>query len=834
MKRSSMGDTSVPPPAQYTRSQRSASLSPADHSPSEQVPPSEQSKRKSRQKPKIELAPDQPTTTQGKQRKRVYVACLQCRTRKIRCDGAKPVCHNCGHRQNSNGKCDYDAVPRRRGPDKTPGARQRMGRDTKDITDPSSSRRRRRRHDSPLPTPVTPRTDESPDRHSLYHVQPQNVPYPNPNSIISNGSLSPTSSSDYVQSPVSYAPVPVAVQSFDASENPANVHAHSFHRVDLSPPQYYNPPTTLACQYKQFYGVKPVICTSLASHACITPLDEDDNPEDSTEIEISTAPSLNFTKKIWYESLCSLYASPHSRHLRTLNHSERDQISQRIASDLRFLFRSSNYWFSFFHLPSFFGTFFDPVKRANMQPSLILAALALSTFWQSSEVGRSNEGRLKALRLRDEAQAAIEASFNAGWVDETLAQAAWLLALFEVCAHPKHSTTRSVSAMRMLDSTIRSLALTFMDRDNPQASVFNPDDVPVVARRPTPNFLSNSADYGYHHRHSYPPSSDSLNGPSGCSCQSVTLANHWPSSLEHAPLWAQTPAWNPDWSEAEIKKESCRRLCWSASSLAAGHVSYAVASRTNRPELFIADPANYALLFSGESVTSGSPTPTVLTSKDSVWALYDRCFLLWNSCAKMRFSRTATDNEKAQFAIRSWLEADAIENALNKHTCGIEKAFIFQGREYLFNTRMCITYEFQRYVPMVNSEVSGFFHRKKAEEWLSHQAAVAQRFMYGLHTITGNSNNLLARRPFFTLWFMAQVNRALSLWQCDHSMVLALDVCKAFLPAIDYLSALWPCDEQRKRYERLRVELDSACRQAGVSLPLSPNLSLNLTADMLV
>ena len=33
------------------------------------------------------------------------------------------------------------------------------------------------------------------------------------------------------------------------------------------------------------------------------------------------------------------------------------------------------------------------------------------------------------------------------------------------------------------------------------------------------------------------------------------------------------------------------------------------------------------------------------------------------------------------------------------------------------STRMCITYEFQRYIPMVNSEMNGMFHSRKAEEW---------------------------------------------------------------------------------------------------------------------
>ena len=97
--------------------------------------------------------------------------------------------------------------------------------------------------------------------------------------------------------------------------------------------------------------------------------------------------------------------------------------------------------------------------------------------------------------------------------------------------------------------------------------------------------------------------------------------------------------------------------------------------------------------------------------------------------------------------------------------------------------------------------------------------------MLGLHTITGNLANFLAHRPFFVFWFMGQIGRyvhtllqvslknhrefsvfttlivgtcspvrsALSLWQCDNSLIVALDVCKALLPAIDYLTALWPC-----------------------------------------
>lgn len=43
---------------------------------------------------------------------------------------------------------------------------------------------------------------------------------------------------------------------------------------------------------------------------------------------------------------------------------------------------------------------------------------------------------------------------------------------------------------------------------------------------------------------------------------------------------------------------------------------------------------------------------------------------------------------------------------------------------------------------------------------VTHQATVARRLMDGLHTVTGNSNHVLVRRPFFVFWFMAQMIRS--------------------------------------------------------------------------
>lgn len=79
-------------------------------------------------------------------------------------------------------------------------------------------------------------------------------------------------------------------------------------------------------------------------------------------------------------------------------------------------------------------------------------------------------------------------------------------------------------------------------------------------------------------------------------------------------------------------------------------------------------------------MASASPS----ASKDTVWALYMRTMLLWHSCIRTRWDTSRSDPEQAQFAVAAWLEIDKIEEALDGHTCEIERAFLFQGREYLF------------------------------------------------------------------------------------------------------------------------------------------------------
>ena len=88
---------------------------------------------------------------------------------------------------------------------------------------------------------------------------------------------------------------------------------------------------------------------------------------------------------------------------------------------------------------------------------------------------------------------------------------------------------------------------------------------------------------------------------------------------------------------------------------------------------------------------------------NNVWTLYLRSMLLLHHCVLKRADRSLSDGQRAQFAMQAWVEIDAIEDALNKHTCGLEKSFGFQAREMLFSSRMCISHEFQRYIPQVTT-----------------------------------------------------------------------------------------------------------------------------------
>lgn len=68
-------------------------------------------------------------------------------------------------------------------------------------------------------------------------------------------------------------------------------------------------------------------------------------------------------------------------------------------------------------------------------------------------------------------------------------------------------------------------------------------------------------------------------------------------------------------------------------------------------------------------ILPGDPSP-----KDSVWALYARSQLLFTTAVHVKYTDRLTEQTKAEFAVRAWLETERIEAQLDLHTCDVEKS----------------------------------------------------------------------------------------------------------------------------------------------------------------
>lgn len=294
----------------------------------------------------------------------------------------------------------------------------------------------------------------------------------------------------------------------------------------------------------------------------------------------------------------------------------------KIIDDIRFIFRFSPYWFSFLNVPRFYSNLMDPYRRSRMQPSLLLALLAVSKCLQSAEQDSPAEAQRVALLLRDEAQGYLEASLHARAIDIELAEAAWVrccrnfvwgglskltyhssrkvLSFFELCAHPRHQLSRIGSAVEVLDSIIRLLGITYLDANDPAVSTFTRNAVPAVDAS-SEEYFSASQSFSSSmsipsptqlHAQQQQSAVDTTTSGSRCSCDSLSLGSQWPEAQSQVPGWITTPMWNPEWTEGEMKKEECRRLCWSTLLLVSGRSSYSDAINWRLQELFTLEPSN--------------------------------------------------------------------------------------------------------------------------------------------------------------------------------------------------------------------------------------------------
>lgn len=124
----------------------------------------------------------------------------------------------------------------------------------------------------------------------------------------------------------------------------------------------------------------------------------------------------------------------------------RFQVTQVIVRDLQALFRFSNAWFAFINVPRFFETFWR--ERETMQPALVLAILMFSNFFRSNTMELGSEGLKRTMWLREKAQAAMDASIAASWIDAGLAQAAWVMIFLSCFSFLYLTVYRSLAFIR--------------------------------------------------------------------------------------------------------------------------------------------------------------------------------------------------------------------------------------------------------------------------------------------------------------------------------------------------------------------------------------------------
>ncbi|KAH9932503.1 uncharacterized protein B0H18DRAFT_871123 [Fomitopsis serialis] len=694
------------------------------------------------------------TTTAGRQARReasnVVIACRQCRARKIRCDSTRPVCHNCTRRNN---ECEYDAVPKRRGPDKRPGTRQRSCKKRPSDTSTPPAKKKRKTDDE-SPDPVLGRIKQDPAEveskaHSL--------------------SFGPSSSTSH------------------SSSSPLDIHEHSRSLSDMAYPRddvsanSRHHPDSLA------YTTRSPDTKLLSRNGDVNGGRRHHHDDYSKATFIPLSPSVEYTRKTWWDNLLR-------------EHQYRARRMNEILSDLNFLLTSSSYWLSFIHLPTFFRDLQDPAQRVRMQPALIMAALAMATLMKSSEIEHGAEGRSRAVMYRDAAQSLLESACNQQLVDYTLAEAALLLALFENSSHPQYNAERASCSLQFLDRIVGVLSLTFIDRHDADVSVFSSRSAPVV----------------------YMP--DNYRPPKKCCC--VASPQSMPGGVEGYHPYSQIiPPWNPSWSEAEIRKEECRRLCWVALALVANYTLQCSAFHVEPKRFFLSDPANFMLLFPGEAYERalGHEQLYGQSPKDSVWAVYCRSMLLWTSSTRPPDDRWSSEH-RTRFIVDILTETRIVQSALDMHQCSVDSTLLDVCREFLYNTQLTATYELRRRLQDVDNAAT--FDRRQAEEWLYYQDQIAKGVKAAVLQLGEAPGHLLSRRPFQVNWIATQVMICLSLWNYDRSLVHALELAKSFLIPLDVLNVLWPSAVQRVRRDELRQRLEEACVSARLPPPLPAELTL--------
>ncbi|KAJ7897831.1 hypothetical protein B0H13DRAFT_2032511 [Mycena leptocephala] len=674
----------------------------------------------------------------------VVIACRPCRGRKIRCDSNRPSCNNCVRRKN---ECIYDTAPKRRGPDKRPGTRQRSFDASQSPTGSVSL--------SGESSPNTMKDSQKPTtpgrkRSSIPSVS---APYSQPRPIQPHP-LPSTSAS---------APLRITTDLYKYSHSPQSRSAHS----DTSP--IYQP-----------FTPSPYVTVKQQPHSPFLQPSSAVSPDAHRKFPIPSTPAVESNQKAWWALFLEQY--PFDVYMNTVPR-----------------FSETGHWLCFLNLTFFINMLWNPEERLKIQPAFILAGLALAELMRSSDSERGAAGRSRAAWLRESAQRALTVAMSGANGD-------WILVLYESSAHPQYHPDRVAAALRVLDQILKIISVSTIDLMDQDVARFN-SDVPIVTVPYRP------------HRYDRK-----------CTCMP-------PGSPppDHTQTWSQPLRWDPTWSAIEVRNEECRRLSWSALSMATSYLIQCVAFDREMPVLELCNPSNYAILFPGEVIDRVSPayrSPNSPSPKESVWALYCRSLLLWNFCNRLVSQSGPNQTEAEADALQeSWNEAQAIQDSLEIHVCNYETGVTYLCQEYIYNTRMSVTQALRKMQGLsreISTTPGPLFNRKQARQWIDYQARVIKRVKLATYQLGGPQGYQLTRRPFQVTWFLNQFSVCMQIWTHDTALADAVELAKDFLAVMDVLNALWPCTLNQTQSDDLRKQLTQACAHVGTEPPLPPTYATSL------
>ncbi|KAG9008238.1 hypothetical protein FRB94_013598 [Tulasnella sp. JGI-2019a] len=636
-----------------------------------------------------------------------------------------------------------------------------------------------------------------------------------------------------------------------------------------------NPPLTMAVD--SWISILPAIEEEVegdeisASHA-------DSRPDGQVTpvTDITHEPSLKFSRATWWDHLLGTYIIRPNSLRSAMARGQRGSIHE-ISTDIRRFFKVAGYKLLFLNVPLFFDVFYHAELRPSIQPSLILSILAASKLMElylyvmqggSHDDAEGQRLWRQSTVLKDLGQAAFEASYNAGWIDLPLAQAAWILLSYEMGAHSDSSAARKKAAFILLDNTIHALRLTSLDAMDPRAPTFFPDTVPALGR-PAPNGSSTPSTapymktakeaqtmtialYGspsprllpiettYRYQASMPPdpfdlyvdrSVEALRAPSrhrstpivDCPCHALSMARK-PETGRSTPVLSTMPSWGEDQSRSAIHKEEARRLVWSSLSMLSLDGATRLASGEQQLDLHISRAENFALLYPGEDAYSLVPeVDAAYSGKESTWALLGRTLLLFWTCLRQLHKFRAAPSfeeyreEAEDFERRVWIELVALEEALDAHTCSIEQSTMYQARDFIISTRLLLSGGYLQSMPQVSKDNMFVpLDRDHSIRWLRRESNLVRK----AYTVTLSPNDnplhiLVVSRSYMAAWVVTQMWRLVELWKLDNSLIYAIEVAQSFIPLLREFEKVWPCPEERRHSATVIGELTGICSWLG-------------------